>query len=58
MKSTGYCCLTFKKLKFSQRNFNFLKRFPPPTKKIIEGRQVGAESFQEDRHDAGNTGFS
>jgi len=35
MKSTGYCCPTLQKLKFSQRNLNFLKRFPPPTKKNL-----------------------
>ena len=36
---------------------NFLKSFPPPPK-FMKGRQVGAESFQADRHDAGNTPFS
>jgi hypothetical protein len=47
--STGYCCLTLKKLKYSQE-------ISPQI--LMKGRQVGSESFQADRHDAGNSRFS
>jgi hypothetical protein len=47
--STRYSCLTSTKLEFSQQTFK---------KKIMKRCQMGGESFQTDRHDAGNSSFS